>query len=271
MIEKILATRPTGAGAAALDIAIKLGLDHGGWVGGDGPLPDKYRLERAQNALPDAVVGMALAAADGALFFVKGDDPDAACRQVRQTAEACRRPLMVVDLDKETGFMASRRIAEWIAEHRIAKLYVDGLCSRDADAQFSRGVGDILEACLFLSMMETGVSSPLQSLVDRTRFAHAPTAPERVDDALDHLEATLSLKDKATIANMAAGELASLHFTLGDYINRTFDLFSEASALLTDCRRRSGQWTLDPDAAAAFIIRALWDRLRGTHRIRIIK
>ncbi|MEE4112942.1 MAG: hypothetical protein V2I40_09025, partial [Desulfobacteraceae bacterium] len=84
-------------------------------------------------------------------------------------------------------------------------------------------------------------------------------------------ERTLSLKDKAAIANMTLDELVSLHFTLGSYINTHFDLFTVNTALLTDCQRRSGQWRLAPKDAAAVIIRALWDRLRATCRIRIVK
>jgi len=271
MIERILASRPTGAGAIALDLAINLGIEHGGWTGGDVPVPAKYRLERLHEGLPVAVVEKTVAAADGVVFFLRGDDPMVACRHIRKAAREHRRPLMVVDLDQQTGFMASRQIAEWITEHRIRTLYVDGVCSDSAEGAFSSNVGSILEASLFLAMMETGVTSPLQSVVDKTRFVSADVRPHSVEAALDHLEATLSLKDKATIANMVVGELASLHFTLGDYINRHFGLFTQDSELMIDCRRRSGQWALEPSAAAAFIIRQLWERLRNTHRIRIIK
>jgi hypothetical protein len=79
------------------------------------------------------------------------------------------------------------------------------------------------------------------------------------------------LKDKTTIANMVADELLSLQSTLGNYINANFDLFTANRALLMDCQRTSGRAELAPEDAAAVIIRALWERLRATCRIRIVK
>ena len=272
MIERIIAIGPKGAGAVAMDLAIKLGLDHGGWMLDDDAVAEKYQLQKLSDNHPDDVVAMAVKASDGVLIFVQDDDPASACKGIRQVARKHNRPLTVIDVDQQSGFMASRQIAQWFAQHSIQALYVDGVYNQAEENTFARRVASILEASLFLAMMETGVTSPLQSVVESTRYSPlSDVSLARVDDALDHLEKTLSLKDKATIANMVAGELASLHFTLGDYINRNYGLFTEDSALLTDCRRRSGQWTLEPDAAAAYIIRQLWERLRDTHRIRIIK
>ena len=50
MIEKIISGRQTGAGRAALDVAIELGMHHGGWIqktrrAEDGKYPDKYKLQ----------------------------------------------------------------------------------------------------------------------------------------------------------------------------------------------------------------------------------
>jgi hypothetical protein len=92
-----------------------------------------------------------------------------------------------------------------------------------------------------------------------------------VEAALDHLDRSLSLKDKATIANMVPEELISLHFTLGEYINTQFELFTTNHQLLADCRRIGGQKELAPKDAAAVIIQKLWERLRENYRIRIIK
>ena len=88
------------------------------------------------------------------------------------------------------------------------------------------------------------MTSPLQSIVQKERLI-GPTSgipsPQSLEAAIDHLERALSLKDKATIANMASEELVSLHFTLGDYINTHFDLFSANTTLLQDCREKTDQ------------------------------
>ena len=50
MIEKIISGGQTGADRAALDVALKLGIPHGGWISKgriaeDGPLPEIYKLK----------------------------------------------------------------------------------------------------------------------------------------------------------------------------------------------------------------------------------
>ena len=176
------------------------------------------------------------------------------------------KPLLMVNLSRETGFSASRRIAVWIAENRIRVLHVDG----EGESTPAR-VADLLEAAFFLTMMETAIPPPPGSAMAPAPMDPQAPAAQTVDAAVDHLEGTLPLKHRATIANMAASELVSLHATLGEYIYRKFDLFTADSGLLTDCRRRSGRWDLPPTDAAAVIIRLLWDRLRATCRIRIVK
>ena len=78
-------------------------------------------------------------------------------------------------------------------------------------------------------------------------------------------------KDKATIANMAEVELASLHSTLGSYIRNSFGLWSGNEALLTSCRFLSGNFTLDVQGASSAIIRELWKKLGRTYKLRIVK
>jgi len=50
MIEKIISGGQTGADRAALDVALKFGIPHGGWIPKGrktekGPLTEKYRLQ----------------------------------------------------------------------------------------------------------------------------------------------------------------------------------------------------------------------------------
>jgi hypothetical protein len=50
MIKKIISGGQTGADRAALDVAIKLNIPHGGWIPKgrkteDGTLPEKYQLK----------------------------------------------------------------------------------------------------------------------------------------------------------------------------------------------------------------------------------
>jgi len=271
MIEKIISSGKPGAAEAALEVAIKLGLAYGGWCREGEPVPDKFRLDRLPGASYRSVTEKAVAASHGSVFFIAGETASIRLESIRKIALHLNKPLLILDLDGENGFSASRRIAVWINDNRIKVLHVDGEGTGHAGYSVADQVSKILESTFFLSILETGITQPLQSVVERERLPQPENPPETIAAAVDHLERTLSLKDKTAIANMTSDELVSLHFTLGSYINNHFDLFTANTGLLTDCQRRSGQWGLAPKDVAAVIIRALWDRLRATCRIRIVK
>lgn len=271
MIERIISSGKPGAAAAALEIAIKLGLAYGGWCREGETVPEKFKLERLPDASSRSVTEKAVEGSQGSLYFSAGETASIGLEATRKTALRLNKPLLIQDLDGENGFSASRRIAVWITENRIKVLHVDGEGEGHVVDSVADKVSKILEATFFLSMIETGITAPLQSVNEQERLSQRENPPENMEAAVDHLERTLSLKDKAAIANMTSGELISLHSTLGSYINSHFDLYTADTSLLTDCQRRSGQWDLAPKDAAAVIIRSLWDRMRATYRIRIVK
>lgn len=272
MIEKIIANGQPGAAAAALSVAVKLGLAYAGWCSENEPVAKKYRLERLPGAAHQTVTEKAVRAGQGTLYFTVGDTASLGLEMIKKSTLRFNKPILIQDLDRDSGFSASRRIAAWINDNRIRALHVDGEKRENRiSALIASRVAKILEATFFLAMTEGGIGSPLPSVVQQTRKPRHDQPPQSVRAALHHLERSLSLRDKTTIANLTADELVSLHFTLGDYINSHFDLFAADSALLTDCRRRSGRWGMAPVDAAAVIIHALWERLRLTCRIRIVK
>ena len=271
MIEKIISTGLPGIAAAALDVAIKLGLEYGGWRRDEQPVPPKYQLARLTETDRRSVAERCVADSDGVLFFLRPDSRPLALEAIRKLALQLNKPLMIQTLSDEGAFSASRSIAAWIAGNHIKTMYVDGETTGVDNDSAGVSVAKILEATFFLSMVDTGITSPLSSVVQRERFPMPENPPGTLEDALNHLEKRLSLKDRATIANMVLDELPSLQFTLGSYINGNFDLFRANADLLRDCQRSSGRIVLAPEDAAAVIIRALWERLQTTCRIRIVK
>lgn len=270
MIEKIIANGTPGAGAMALDIAIKLGIPHDGWVSGDRPADKKYGLRRLSSDMGASCLEAAICKADGTLCFTVSRPFSLVTEGVRKMAERFGKPFLAVDVTKTCGFDASRKAAAWIDENRIQILHVEG---GGYDASFDTTVADVLEATFFLSMMETHIALPDSQAAGAETHPADPSfePPETLEAAADHLETALSLKDKARIANMAETELGSLHFSLGTYINNRFGLYSPGSFLLTDCQRRSGRWQLLPEDAAAVIIRFVWQRFRKTYRVRVVR
>jgi hypothetical protein len=272
MIEKIITNGLSVAAVAALDVAIKLGLDYGGWCNAEDVTGERFHLKRLSGASYQTLIDKAIGMAHGSVFFIHGHRSSLEMEKNKKTARRLNKPFLLMDLVTERGFFASRRFSAWIEENRIRILHVEGEKEAPHPASTTDCVAGILEATFFLTMMDTGVTSPLQSLVQKERTSQPATPPpQSMEAAIDHLERTLSLKDKATIANMASEELVSLHFTLGDYINTHFKLFTTNTQLIADCRQLADRNDLMPKDAAAIIIRQLWQRLSDTCRIRLVK
>ena len=95
--------------------------------------------------------------------------------------------------------------------------------------------------------------------------------PKTVKEAVNRLIGELPLKDKTTIANMAEDDLTTLQFSLGDYIGREFGIWSGNRQLLDSCEIILGDAHLPPDFAPSVIIKELWQCLRETHKLRVLK
>ncbi len=94
--------------------------------------------------------------------------------------------------------------------------------------------------------------------------------PKTVDEAVQRLISDLSLKDKNTIANMDEADLINLHFSLGLSIRNRF-FYPRNEQLLESCRFVSKDKYLHWDQASTVIIKKLWEKLRETHKLKIVK
>ena len=98
-----------------------------------------------------------------------------------------------------------------------------------------------------------------------------PIPPKSVKEAVDRLISEMALKDKVIIANMTYDELVDLNSNFGAYIRNAFRLWSGNDELMESCRFVSKNKKLDPDGASFAIIDALWESLRKTHKLKVVK
>ena len=111
----------------------------------------------------------------------------------------------------------------------------------------------------------------MQQSVENTKIIKKTFVVKTVKDAVDLLIELLPLKDRTTIANMTMGELINLNPTIGAYIRNKFGLFSGNKDLLEACRWWSKDQHLLPEQAPMMIIKELWQQLRKTHKLRVVK
>jgi hypothetical protein len=97
--------------------------------------------------------------------------------------------------------------------------------------------------------------------------------PNTVDHIVNEIIAELPIDVKVRAANLDEDGLVVLKLRLGKYlwqlINNQTKIVNEE--LMADCIKQSGNETLDEFEAASFILKEIWNRLRKTHRLRVVK
>jgi hypothetical protein len=272
MIQKIISGGQTGADQAALDVAIKLGVAHGGWVPKGrkteaGILPEKYQVSEMPTSSYAERTEQNVIDSDGTLVVSHG--PLTGGSEVtRNMAAKHGRPFLHMDLDQTPAFLASISIKDWILRNGLKVLNVAGpRASRDA--KIYQAVLDLLEATYYLLLMEAAPIGAGDSA--RERRLMVPDRPKRVAQAVTLLISRIPFRDKIMIAKMSENELLTLDPMLGQYIRSHFGLWGENDLLLESCRTLSQSVHLTPEAASAVIIRELWKGLRQTHKLRVVK
>jgi hypothetical protein len=271
MIKKIISGGQTGADRAALDVALKFGIPHGGWIPKGrktekGPLPEKYKLQEMPTDSYEARTEQNVLDSNGTLIISRGKLTGGSDYTRKMTLKH-KKQLLGIDLNYTGHFDGASLAASWIKLQRVQVLNVAGPRASE-DRQIYSDVVIILEKVVRIFADEQRI--PEKEL--RHSVKGKPSiAPSTVEDAVLTLIKALSLKDKTTIANMAEDELATLQFTLGSNIGNEFGIWSGNKALLHSCEIVSGENYLHPDYAPSVIIRELWKHLRESHKLRVVK
>jgi hypothetical protein len=97
-----------------------------------------------------------------------------------------------------------------------------------------------------------------------------PVIPKTVDEAVDQIIKEMPLKDSVYMAHLKKEGLRSLNLCLGVFIRNQFLQKDVNKELLESCIFVSGKDNLNENNAAFIIIEKLWEKLQGTHRLRIV-
>ena len=272
VIKKIISGGQTGADQGALDAAIKLGIPHGGWIPKGrltekGPLPDKYELTEMPGTSYTLRTQQNVIDSDGTLIISHGELTEGS-DYTRKMALKHHRPWLHINLNKTPAFKAANLISSWIKENTIEILNVAGP-RESKDSLIYQDVSKIIESVHYLELIENSGPDPEQ-LQNNDRSLY-DQQPKTVQEAVDRLISELPLKDKTTIANIGEAELVRLNSYLGRHILEKFELWSGNEKLLESCLAIADSPLHSEDDAINVIIKELWQELKETHRLRIIK
>lgn len=124
---KIISGGQTGVDRAALDVAIELGLAHGGWCPAgrwaeDGSIPPQYQLEETPSSRPEVRTEWNVRDSDGTLILARGKLFGGTAFTL-EVARRMGRPCLVVDLGQP---LPLSEIRQWIGRHGIRRLNIAG-------------------------------------------------------------------------------------------------------------------------------------------------
>jgi len=273
MLKKIISGGQTSADQAALDAAIKLGIAHGGWIPRGrttetGTLPEKYNLREMPTDDYSECIKQNVKDSKGTLIIFYGKLTGDLYRAERETLKH-KHQLLGVDFNQTIAFHAASLVNDWIQLRHIDVLYVVGP-STTASPHAGKHTKLMLERALILDLMD--VSS--HRAIDYSKKDHTekrPVLPKTIYEAVERLITEMALKDKVVIANMTHDELVDLNSNLGAYVRNAFRLWSGNHELMESCRFVSKNKKLNVDEASFSIIDAMWEKLRKTHKLKVIK
>jgi hypothetical protein len=124
---RVVSGGQTGVDRAALDVAIALGIPHGGWCphgrrAEDGVIPARYALVEHESADYAARTQANVADADATLILARGP-LSGGTALTRDLARRLRKPFLIVELG--TG-PDPKAVREWLAGHAVGVLNVAG-------------------------------------------------------------------------------------------------------------------------------------------------
>ena len=270
-MNKIISGGQTGADRAALDVALKFGIPHGGWIPNgrmaeDGPLPEIYKLKEMPTDSYEARTEQNVLDSDGTLIIARGKLAGGT-DFTRQMTLKHKKQLLGIDLGLIGHFDAASLAASWIRMQHVKVLNVAGPRASE-DHQIYSDVIIILEQVV---QILTDEDRKAEVELEHSKKGKPSTQPKTVQEAVDRLIDELSLKDRTTISNLPEDELINLHISLGEYIRNEFGLWSGNEDLMASCCTIAKTDKIHEDTASTIIIEELWKRLRETHKLRMVK
>lgn len=131
MVNRMISGGQTGVDRAALDFALQRGIECGGWIpkgrmAEDGIIPTKYpNLKETESENPKERTERNVRDSDGTLVITRGN-PSGGSAFTLQVAMHFEKPVLHIDLERESVDLASRRLREWLQNIQPAILNIAG-------------------------------------------------------------------------------------------------------------------------------------------------
>lgn len=271
MLKKIISGGQTGADRAALDVAIKFNIEHGGWIpkgrrAEDGPLPMKYQLREMDTTDYRERTKQNIMDSHGTLILSHGNLTGGS-RLTKTFAKVINRPNCHIDLLDTEEFEASIILKSFIMENQIQILNVAGP-RLSHNPWIYKDVKTVMEVMLYFLFLDTRQDEKIKGYIPLEPVKE--DFPQTLEESIKLLCCDLPLRTRAFIAKLEPYNIHMLYFTLMEYIRHRVGFDTENTGLLKACSRRAGDACTIEDAVMV-ILKQLKQDLETDHILRPVK
>ena len=273
MIKKIISGGQTGADLAALDLAIKLGIEHGGWIPKGrkteaGPLPESYRLKEMETDDYRERTRQNIIDSHGTVILSRGELTGGS-KLTLSYAKVIGRPNTFINLSFTEEYEASLILSGFIRENRIECLNVAGP-RISHQPWIYQDVKTVLEVALYQLYSESDLEKTMTSFIPQA--PDGEEYPETVEQAVGIVCEKLPLKTRAFIAKTPLHQVYALYFSFQDYIKQQVGLAGGNKVLQNDCSTRLKlEYSAGIEDCVMLILRSVKQYLETDHLPRVIK
>jgi hypothetical protein len=271
MLKKIISGGQTGADRAAIDLAIKLNIPHGGWIPKgrkteSGPLPMGYNLKEMSTTDYPSRTKQNIIDSHGTVILSRGVLTGGS-QLTKVFARVAGRPNCHIDLLNNDSFEAAVILQSFILENRIGILNVAGTrASSDPGIYFD--VRSILEAMFYMMYLDTGEEKIIKSLVPDSYTQDFPSTKE---EAVNLISKELPLKTKSFIARISVAKIRYIYFGWQDYLKYRIGFDFGNEALLKQMRQGRDPLTYTIEDGVMEIVKSLKKTLEKNYNLKVIK
>nr|WP_320193536.1 putative molybdenum carrier protein [uncultured Desulfobacter sp.] len=269
---KIVSGGQTGADRAALDTAIKFNVPHGGWITKgrrteSGPLPDFYNLKEMATREYPARTRQNILDSDGTVVIARGPLTGGSAL-TDAFARKTDKWVCTIDLMEQDIFEAALTLHAFILDQGIRVLNVAGpRASNDPEIYYD--VKAILSAVLYLDFLETEdeLWQADQMIGQKFNFQGSISS---IDQAIQALEQSLTLRGKIMIARSKAHQMAGIYFTLLEYVQLSLNLDEIDSDLFKLLSKGRDIKDYTPEDAVMELLKKLKTKLSKNFQLRVV-
>ncbi|NWH04911.1 putative molybdenum carrier protein [Desulfobacter latus] len=272
LLDKIVSGGQTGADRAALDVAMKFNIPHGGWITKgrrteSGPLPDIYKLTEMDTRDYPARTRQNIIDSDGTVIIARGPLTGGSSL-THVFARKADKWVCRINLLEQDVFEAALILHAFILDRGIRILNVAGpRASHDPDIYYD--VKAILTALLYMDFLETEEDAwPADQMIEQG--VDFPQSFTSIEQAIQALEQSLTLRGKALIARTEAHQMAGIYFTLFEYVQVALNLDEKNSGLFNSLAKGRDLKEYTPEDAVMDLLKKLKIRLSKRFQLRVV-